>query len=245
MADMFASQLIRVSKSKQPQSADQESFVGGRPKIPVREKAPVCRNCGAVQSFFFQVAFPPGHIWSGQTLAVFGCNACEFDPCPVPKVNQIFVPYMKRMDLRSGEDLPDGALDLYQKTCRFLAFPTVDGVIREDYPKRVQYRPIALDPVAESKPTAKSMVGGWPGWVSIKMTPGMYLGEPLEFLMQWRHGYEFDIVPGAPPPYHPFLEEVPALKQIKQYRLFQGTQLYFFGNRAQGRPQVFMLAMRA
>lgn len=245
MANEFSSQLIKVLKSKNGQAVEQSSFVGGQPKLAASVELPICKNCGAAQTFFFQVAFPEGHPWSGLTLAVFECTACILDAVPIPRVNKVLVPSMKRMDLRPGEDLPKGALDLYQKTCRFLVSPTAEGVVRNDYPERVQYRPIAFEPAPSEKPTTKkSKIGGKPGWVTIDdETPGKYLGQPLDFLMQWQHDFQFDLVPGAPAPYHPDMEFVPELKQVKRCLLYQGTQLYFFGNQAEGRPHVFMLAI--
>ena len=246
MAGEFVSQFIKVSKAKPEQVARQWSFVGGRPKLPRAMKLPACKNCGAFQTFFFQVAFPEGHVWEGQTLAVFECTACRDEENPVPQVNKTLVPSMKRMELRRGEDVPDGALDLYQTTCRFPVFPTVEGVMRVDYVERVRYRPIAFEPALEEKLTAKSKLGGKPGWVQgIDLTPGKYLGEPLEFLFQWRHDFEFDRVTGSPPPYHPYMEMVPELADVGQYKLFLGTQLYFFGNQTGNQQHVFMIAMRS
>jgi hypothetical protein len=246
MASEAASLLIKVSKPNLVQAPDQTSFVGGRPKLPPALGLPLCKNCGAVQSFFFQVAFPKGQPWAGQSLAVFECTACRDEDCPIPMINKILVPTMPRMDLRRGEDIPDGALDLYQKVCRFLVFPTAEGVVRDDDPERVRYRPIAFDLAPDERPTAKSKLGGKPGWVEINLTPGKYLGEPLGFLMQWRHGFEFDRLPGSPPPYNPFMDVEPDLTaNVGFYKLFHGTQLYFFGNQAESRHHVFMLATRA
>lgn len=240
-----ASLLIKVSKPQTEQSADQDNFVGGRAKLPPEVEYPVCKNCGAAQTFFFQIAFPEGQTWAGHSLAVFACTACRDPDNPVPSVDQILIPSMKRMDLRRGEDVPDGALDLYQKVCRFLVFRSTEAVVRTDCPERVRYRAISLELATDDKPTKKSKVGGRPGWVTTDLTPGNYLGEPLRFLMQWRHGFEFDRLPGSPAPYNPFMDVEPDLTaNVGFYQLFLGTQLYFFGNRVDGRYHVFMKALR-
>ena len=246
MASEAAPLLIKVSKPRPEQDEGRDSFVGGRPKLPPGEPLPVCRNCGAILTFFFQIAFPDGQPWAGQTLAVFACTACQDEVNPVPMVNKNVIPSMRRMDLRPGEDVPDGALDLYQRTCRLLVFPTGQGVVRNDYSERVRYRAITFERPTDDRATAKSKLGGRPAWVDAKLTPGRYIGEPLIFLFQWRHDFQFHRVEGSPPPYNYFAQDVPDLTaDVKYYELFLGTQLYFFGNTATGRPHVFMIATRA
>ena len=58
------------------------SFVGGYPRIPSESGLPECRLCRSRQTFFFQVAFPPEHPWSGLSLAVFQCTACVDENYP-------------------------------------------------------------------------------------------------------------------------------------------------------------------
>lgn len=51
------------------------SFIGGKPCIPPSVPLPVCKICGEPLTFFFQVAFPEGHMWAGKSLAFFFCSA--------------------------------------------------------------------------------------------------------------------------------------------------------------------------
>ena len=242
MPGPISSHLIRVEEPGSEQGPWRDSFLGGWPKIPPEEELPACRVCRATLTFFFQVAFPEGHPWSGRSMAVFGCTACRDEAHPTPFVTRDLVPSMERMTLLRGEDVPDGSLDLVQRSFRFLTFATADGVLRRDYARRVDYRPIALVPFRESKLTRKSKVGGLPGWIQINSSPGKYQGEPLGFLMQWRHDFEFGRVLGSPAPFNPFEDSLPGLTDDATcYRLFEGTQLYFFGNHAGGRHHVYMI----
>ncbi len=242
MSVVADSHWIKVLKLGSEQGEGRDSFVGGHPRLPPGEGLPTCRVCGALLTFFFQVAFPEGRRWAGRTLAVFECTACRDDAHPTPFVDQTLIPSMERMNLVKGEDVPDGALDLVQRTFRFLVFDTAAGVVRRDYAERVAYRPITLHPQTDAKLATKSKVGGAPGWIQVDSTPGRYLGEPLGFLVQWKYDFEFDRVAGSPAPFNAYADSLPDLtEKIPYYRLFQGTQLYFFGNHAGGRPHVYMI----
>ena len=241
--------LIKPSNIKPQQDLGRESFLGGRPKLPPGIKLPTCLNCGALQTFFFQVAFPEGQAWVGHSLAVFGCVACEDWENPVPAINSASLPSVfesrDRGDLMPNEDIPDGALDAYQRTGRFLVFPTGASVVRGDYSERVCYRSIRFQPFSDvgARPTSKSKLGGQPGWVNTPCPPGNYLGEPLEFLMQWKGDFEFNRVPGSPPSYNPLAELYPDLMEnVGHYKLFQGLQLFFWGNRTRENNHIYMFA---
>ncbi len=53
------------------------SFIGGKPCLPSSVSLPVCKICGEPLTFFFQVAFPEGHIWAGKSLAFFFCSSYQ------------------------------------------------------------------------------------------------------------------------------------------------------------------------
>ena len=239
--------LIKPSNIKPQQDPGLESFLGGRPKLPPGIELPTCLNCGALQTFFLQVAFPEGQAWVGHSLAVFGCVACEDRVYPFPAVNYLTFPSVFESrdtgDLLPNEDIPDGTLDAYQRTGRFLVFPTGTSVVRSDYAERVCYRSIRFQPFSDvgARPTSKSKLGGDPGWVNTPCPPGNYLGEPLEFLMQWKGDFEFNRLPGSPASYNPFAEDYPdTMENIGHYNLFYGIQLFFWGNRAGGRHHIYM-----
>lgn len=238
---MDPSYLIRILDPPPSQSPDVRSFVGGRPALPPSVPLPDCGLCGARQSFFFQVAFPEDHAWAGVSLAVFQCTSCRDRDFLVPLINQDLIPSMKG-SLEPGQDIPDGALDLCQINCRFLTFPTEQGVLRDDYDERVRYRPIEL--VRREWPdlrTSRSKVGGRPGWIVRDASPGLYLGRPMHFLMQIRQYAEYPILPTAPLPYHPDRDDPRVRAVLTEYDLFVGCQLYFFGNHVDGRYHVYMV----
>jgi hypothetical protein len=239
-----STKLIKVSSARTVQISDQISFVGEQPKLPPSCPLPLCQMCGTVQSFFFQIAFEEDHAWAGHTLAVFQCTSCYDKGHIVPLIRRSLFPTMINDYLLPGEDIPDGAVDLIQVRCRFIAFRTADAVLRDEYREKVAFRKISLKPFDNEKRTTKSKVGGKPGWVAEDQSPGLYLGQPLRFLMQWQMFYEFDLVPDAPPPFDPMMEAIPELKEIRHYDLFVGKQLYFFGNFANARYHVYLFSQR-
>jgi hypothetical protein len=62
------------------------SFIGGKPCLPSDKTVPVCKLCGAEQTFFYQVAFPKGHIWENTSMAVFFCTSCVDENYLIPKM---------------------------------------------------------------------------------------------------------------------------------------------------------------
>lgn len=211
------------------------SFVGGRPKIPPSLELPTCGLCGAVQTFFLQVAFPDRHEWAGLTLAIFRCTSC-FDW-------ERLAPRMGRKPLGPGEDIPDGELDEDQINYRFLVFPTAQGVVRAEYEERIRYMPIDL---ITSSPAVKtrSHIGGKPRWIQGGETPGCYGGEPLDFLMQWEEWFRFRAVEGAPYQRGPHDEQLRGFSLPNVYSLFVSLELYFFGNHSGGKPNVYPICQR-
>ncbi len=233
---------LRCLGSEEPQTPGHTSFLGGKPKLPADEPLPTCRRCGSVQTFFFQVAFPSGHDWAGQTLAVFQCTGC-FDPeNSTPIISRKLFPQLSTDYQEPGADIPEGVLEAVQLACRFPVFPTDQGVVRDDYVVKVAFVPLGFDRLADGKATAKSKVGGEPGWIWTDMAPGWYLGRPLTFLMQWQRGHLFKTVPGAPLPaiaVDPDFPNNPV--ELDYYELFHSYQLYFFGNDAGGSHHVMMV----
>lgn len=68
------------------------------------------------------------------------------------------------------------------------------------------------------------------------------MDEPLGFPTRWKPDFEFVRVAGSPAPFNPFSDSLPGLtEKVAYYRLFQGTQLYVFGNHAGVRPRVYMI----
>ena len=64
-------------------------LLGGVPLIPGATAIPRCKLCNAEQAFYFQVAFPPKHVWEGLSLAVFSCVACVDEEHLIPEPDTI------------------------------------------------------------------------------------------------------------------------------------------------------------
>jgi hypothetical protein len=239
-----STKLIKVSHGSALQTHEHASFVGGRPRLPVSFPLPLCGLCGERQTFFFQVAFPADHVWSGRTLAVFQCTCCIDDEHLAPLIRRSLFPAMKNNYLLPGDDIPDHALERIQTRWRFLAFPTAGAVPRAEYREKIRFRPIWLKPFADPKSTIRSKVGPTPGWVAAASDPGLYMGKPLSFLMQWGMFFKFDLLPDAPPPFDPLMDRIPELKEIRHYDLIIGKQLYFFGNQVDSSLHVYLCSQR-
>ena len=200
--------------------------------MPADLELPICGLCGAGQTFFFQVTFPPDHFWADLTMAVFACTSCA--------QRGHFIPEMLQGELR-GFDIPATFLDAYQRNFRTLVFESCNGVVRNDYVEEVRFRPWKLVRVPDLR-TEGTKVGGEPVWLLEDETPGTYGGaEPMGFLMQLQEEYEFDRLPGAPP--QATLDLRGRVKDATEpfYSLFLGNRLYFFGTRNRQEPRVYML----
>ena len=76
--------LEPLSDRRQPEEED--TFLGGKPKLPPDVSLPSCRLCGKELAFFFQVAFPQGHKWEGKSMAVFYCVEEWHDRYCIPEL---------------------------------------------------------------------------------------------------------------------------------------------------------------
>lgn len=219
--------LIAASEPS-PQHESVKSFIGGRPVLPADIELPCCGNCGAVLSFFFQVAFPKDHYWSGRSLAVFECTLCDPPAAKLPAL------LPKEID---GREIPLGFFSSYQSNFRFLVFPTRLGEVRTDYPVRVVYCKLllrrAVNPGGQG-----NKVGGLPYWLVSDQSPATYAEKTkMVFLMQIRNRYEFHIPADASPQK---VFENPKLPNDPCYYLFFGNQSYYFGTISDSDPMVYV-----
>jgi hypothetical protein len=219
----------KIQKKKRGQQATDVSFVGGRPALPVGRTIPTCTLCKAQQTFFFQLAFPDGHPWERQSVAVFACTQCADE-------NHL-IPELLPGELK-GVKIPAGFLDSYQQNFRFVVFPTPEGRLHSRYKPRVAFHALDLRPAAEVAKANK--VGGTPVWFEKDETPGNCGGKPLVFLLQLLPGWKFERLPDAPPQAVAFdFGQPPEL----HYDLFVGNALYLFGTTA-GERKVYAVVQR-
>lgn len=176
------------------------SFIGGKPCIPPSVKLPVCQICGTPLTFFFQVAFPEGHMWHGKSLAFFYCSSAyakhsDRDQFP-PRVDA---------DARNHFIIPKGRLNPkgYQTLFRAICFDTSEGVLREDYCERVAYQKITWKASKRPDKKAPILLGEDPIWTGIKKYgkefPDYYGDQPMKLILQVADYFNFDRLPDAPP----------------------------------------------
>lgn len=176
------------------------SFIGGKPCIPPSVPLPVCKICGEPLTFFFQVAFPEGHMWVGKSLAFFFCSA---DYHKHKGKEQL--PRPVHADANDNFDIPAGELnpESYQSMFRAIAFDTSEGVLREDYQERVAYQEIEWESRRAKDKKTPILLGGEPIWTGIKKygkeRPASYGGKPMGLILQVAENFNFDKLPDAPP----------------------------------------------
>lgn len=199
------------------QDEGQDSFVGGRPKLPAGVQVPRCTLCGASQTFFFQIAFPPDQAWAGHSIAVFACTACADENRLIPEM------VSGRL---AGTDVSAAFLAAYQRNFRFLVFKTEETSLVAGYSERVRFRPVRLTLGAAS---SLGQVGGSPHWISDDETPGSVASSSPVFLLQLSPDVEFETVAGAPRQMEIGLDGTPEESPDEFYRLFIGNATYLFG----------------
>lgn len=172
------------------------SFIGGKPCLPPSIPLPVCKICGEPLTFFFQVAFPEGHIWAGKSLALFFCSATYHKHDDKQKL-----PRPVHADTKNDFDIPSGELapNSYQTMFRAIVFDTADGVLREDYQERVAYQEIEWKSRRAKDKKTHIVLGGEPIWMKYgKERPASYGGKPMGLILQVAENFNFDKLPDAP-----------------------------------------------
>jgi hypothetical protein len=215
-----------------PQNEADRSFIGGIPQIPEKTSWPTCQLCHSDQTFYFQIAFPVSHRWSGFSLAIFACTSCASD--------ETLIPEMLRVRL-FGADIPAGFLDKYQTNFRILVFETSLGRPRSNCLEKVSFVRIALchqvDPLAPG-----SKVGGMPNWILDDESPGTYASEvPMFFLMQIEEEFEFRVVDSAPAQIEVGMDGKPAPAPHGKYELFLANGLYFFATQHAEMKKIYLI----
>jgi len=229
---MESSYILKVDPSNQHQNESDRSFIGGYPSMPDSMEIPVCQLCGAKQTFFFQAAFPEGHIWHDLSMAVFACTSCAHEEYLIPEMLQDTLP---------GVDIPKGFLESYQRNFKINIFKTKEGIMRKDYQEKVQFKRWNLTPVSENA-ISENKIGGQPNWLLEDESPASYNSTvPMFFLMQLMEDFKFDIVPDAHPQIIISLRGKPEPSEHRYYELFLANQLYFFGTNNRSEPLVYIL----
>lgn len=224
--------LLKQDSTPALQAPSHDSFIGGIPKLRVGVCIPCCTLCGAAESFFFQVALPPGNPWGGLSLAVFACTSCADENELIPEM--LSVPPL-------GADIPEGFLDAYQTNFRLLVFETTAAVPHVGYQERVKFKPIHLEKTGRAA-SRESKIGGKPSWMLGDESPATYNGKtPMFFLLQLWENLRFDLVPGAPKQMDFNLDGLPERSSEDYYELFIGNRIFMFGTVDRSSPLVYAI----
>lgn len=185
-----------LTKTKQDSST---SFIGGKPCIPRGEPLPMCKVCGEPLTFFFQIAFPEGHMWAGKSLAFFYCTCA----CHKHDDKQQFPPAINTGATDDLFNIPDGEInpETYQTLFRAIFFDTADGVLREEYQEKVVYQRIDWKASRKKNKKTPIIIAGEAVWSANygKERPASYEGKPMELVLQVAEYFNFEKLDDAPP----------------------------------------------
>ena len=185
-----------LTKTEQDNST---SFIGGKPYIPKDELLPICKVCGEPLTFFFQIAFPQGHMWEGKSLALFYCT------CTTHKHDdmQTFPPSIHTGTANDLFNIPDGEInpETYQTLFRVIFFDTTEGVLREDYKEKVTYQRIDWKSSKKKNKKVPIIVAGEAIWSKEfgMERPASYEGKNMELVLQVADYFNFDKLYDASP----------------------------------------------
>lgn len=226
------SYIIKITKTKRPQSEKQTSFIGGVPCLPAGCGIPRCKLCRSELTFFFQVAFPQSGSWQGLSLAVFACTSCDSDKYCIPEMLD---------GPLNNIDIPEGFLVKYQRNFRLLVFKTEAAVMRTTYEEKIIYKAIGLVPTINRRED-QNKLGGDPVWLQNPEFPKSYNKKvKMFFIMQLMNDVYFNINESALEQKGLQFESVSKKSKISHYRLFLANKLYFFGTDSNEDHQVYVV----
>lgn len=221
---------LMLGPTERSQSANDDSFIGGVPKLPEGTALPRCTLCGAEESFFFQVALPAGSFWGGLSLAVFACTCCVDESHLIP---QMLPGPLKNVDI------PEGFLDSYRTNFRFLTFQTALAAPYMGYQERIKFKPFQLQRIADPD-ASENKIGGTPNWLQDDEYPKSYGGvTPMHFLLQLLNGFRFEIIENAPRQIELGLDGSPQASPMNYYQLFNGNRIFLFATVGTPEPLVY------
>jgi hypothetical protein len=207
------------------------TFIGGTPMLPESMKLPSCALCGRTLTFFFQLSYPPDHLWRGFSMGVYACMDCA-DP-------KYMLPALPGGPLHRA-NLPPGFLIDYQTNFRFIIFETAAGVRRTEYVPRVRFVRMVVKPGRRANMNSTKL-GGKPNWLAGDESPGRYGDLEMFFLLQMKQGISFPILPGAPRQMFPGKGGKPKPGGNDFYTLFLAHNIYLFGTATRDNPQVYVV----
>ena len=165
------------------------SHVGGLPQLPQDLDLPRTAETDELMTFFFSIDLGFASKWKGKTLSVFATTTYFDENDCIP---QMFANNTKYYDV------PNGALDAYQRQFRIFITEASAAILREDYPPRIRYNVIRNEKIPSNKAILFGQQNIDPVWILDDETPGTYGGtETFNFLFQTRERYRYSLVAGA------------------------------------------------
>lgn len=218
--------------SGRQQTKEDESFIGGKPKLPPDMPLPVCRLCGKEMAFFFQVAFPQGHKWEGRSMAVFYCVEEWHHQYCIPEL-----PHSPSLD---KADVTADFLAQYQRNFQTLVFDTGKAVPVDGYREKIAFQSLAITQEDKTDGRWDMVMGGRPVWImGRREKPASVAGDrkPV-LLLQVREDFKFPILPHAPREADPFFPT--KVSPFSWYSLFARDRIYFWGGQSQEKEWVYI-----
>jgi hypothetical protein len=200
-----------------------DCYLGGKPVLPPGIDIPLCKCCGARQTFFFHLKLASIQKFSTKALSVFACTACS--------TPENLIPEMPPAPLK-GAAISSEYLTRYQTNFRALVFEAGEGVVVDSYEETILYREIELDAEGILRVDYERIgkMGGAPVWLIGNETPGLCDGKyKFQFLFQIYEGCEFKTKLSAPRQIGLGLSGEPEPSGDPYYEIFIGDAFYAFG----------------
>lgn len=186
---MHSYKIVKLSATEQ--DPNRRSFQGGSPVMPSEIESPRCRLCDAELTFYFQLEFPAKTAWTGRTLCMFACTACQDMKYIVPNrppgytVEKVVI--------------PDGYIEEQQINFRTLVFENTQvAVLRSDIVARFEHQPFEFQRLRHNNKSYESKIGGRPYGRYEAEVPLSYMGSAMTFLMQLDEDWIFKVREGLP-----------------------------------------------
>lgn len=214
-------------KPKQPKSA--ESHIGGKVNLPAHLSIPQCRLCGNKLTFYFKISLTHRPEFQGKSLLMFACTHCADRDRLIPVI-----------DPKNSKHVSSKFMEAYQENFRAILVEKVAAAASppsNEITSPIQFIPLDLTPTGELKAEGKvfATVKAPPTWINADQSPLTCDGEhPFHFLLQLSQNWEYKIINGAPEQIVVDIMGQPTERGVKEYELFFGSRVYFFGTVAHG-----------
>ena len=152
-------------------------------------------------------------------MSCFACMKCADERFVIPEMLD---------DHRQGCNIPADFLASYERNFAFLAFPTDDARIVDNYDEEVAFFALEVESGSTSGDFGK--IGGVPNWVLDDESPATCDSTiPMVFLLELMPGIQFTKVEGALPQTELDIFGSPSPSPLEYYQLFLGNAIYLFG----------------